>query len=95
MSTISSIEWTERTWNPLSGCSMISPGCLNCYAMRMAARLKGVGLNRIATGRDPGRLRHYIDVIDDGRWNGRIVFVPEAMNDPEKWKQPSALSIVS
>ena len=33
----SSIEWTDATWNPVSGCSVISPGCSNCYAMRMAA----------------------------------------------------------
>jgi protein gp37 len=33
------IEWTEATWNPIVGCSIVSPGCTNCYAMRMAARL--------------------------------------------------------
>ena len=32
------IEWTERTWNPIVGCSIVSPGCTNCYAMRMAGR---------------------------------------------------------
>ena len=94
MSTISTIEWTERTWNPLCGCSIISPGCHNCYAMKMAARLRGVALNRIATGRNPGRLRHYIDVISDGRWNGTMNFVPESLNDPAKWK-PSTVFVNS
>ena len=40
---ISSIEWTESTWNPVTGCSKISPGCDNCYAERMAHRLKAMG----------------------------------------------------
>lgn len=35
------IEWTERTWNPVTGCTKISPGCQNCYAERMARRLAG------------------------------------------------------
>ncbi len=43
MSALSSIEWTESTWNPLTGCSKISPGCKNCYAERMAIRLQAAG----------------------------------------------------
>ena len=39
----SKIEWTESTWNPVTGCTKISPGCLNCYAERMALRLKAMG----------------------------------------------------
>ena len=39
----SSIEWTESTWNPLTGCTKISPGCKNCYAERMARRLQAMG----------------------------------------------------
>ena len=39
----SSIEWTESTWNPVTGCTKISPGCLNCYAERMTRRLKAMG----------------------------------------------------
>jgi protein gp37 len=35
----SSIEWTDNVWNPVVGCSIVSPGCTNCYAMRQAARL--------------------------------------------------------
>lgn len=42
MST-SKIEWTESTWNPLTGCDKVSPGCKNCYAERMAKRLKAMG----------------------------------------------------
>lgn len=39
MSANSAIEWTESTWNPLTGCTKISPGCQHCYAERMAKRL--------------------------------------------------------
>jgi protein gp37 len=42
MST-SKIEWTESTWNPVTGCSKISGGCANCYAERMVYRLKAMG----------------------------------------------------
>ena len=38
----SRIEWTETTWNPVTGCTKISPGCKNCYAERMAKRLKAM-----------------------------------------------------
>jgi protein gp37 len=43
MATKSSIEWTEVTWNPVTGCSKVSPGCKNCYAERMAHRLHAMG----------------------------------------------------
>src|SRR5215467_9085603 len=43
MGSKSSIEWTEATWNPLTGCTKISPGCKNCYAERMALRLRAMG----------------------------------------------------
>jgi len=43
MSTRSSIEWTESTWNPLTGCTKVSPGCQHCYAERMSRRLKAMG----------------------------------------------------
>lgn len=43
MATKSNIEWTESTWNPVTGCSKVSPGCLHCYAERMAKRLQAMG----------------------------------------------------
>jgi protein gp37 len=43
MALSSSIEWTESTWNPLTGCTKVSSGCVNCYAERMALRLKAMG----------------------------------------------------
>jgi protein gp37 len=50
MSTQSSIEWTESTWNPLTGCTKISSGCKNCYAERMAKRLQAMGQPNYANG---------------------------------------------
>jgi protein gp37 len=43
MATKSSIEWTEATWNPVTGCTKVSPGCKHCYAERMARRLHAMG----------------------------------------------------
>jgi protein gp37 len=43
MSANSTIEWTELTWNPLTGCTKISPGCQHCYAERMAKRFQATG----------------------------------------------------
>ena len=43
MSRGSSIEWTEATWNPVTGCTKVSPGCKHCYAERMALRLQAMG----------------------------------------------------
>jgi len=46
----SKIEWTESTWNPVTGCTKISPGCKNCYAERLAKRLKAMGQPNYANG---------------------------------------------
>lgn len=50
MATNSAIEWTESTWNPVTGCSKISPGCKHCYAERMAHRLQAMGQANYAKG---------------------------------------------
>lgn len=47
---VSSIEWTESTWNPLTGCNKVSPGCKHCYAERMAKRLQAMGLEKYRNG---------------------------------------------
>jgi protein gp37 len=41
-----SIEWTDATWNPVAGCTVLTAGCTNCYAMRMAARLDAMGTKK-------------------------------------------------
>ena len=50
MAVKSSIEWTESTWNPSTGCDAISPGCENCYAERMSLRLKAMGQSKYRNG---------------------------------------------
>jgi protein gp37 len=96
MAANSAIEWTDQTWNPVVGCSKVSPGCAHCYAETMAARLKGMALADIAAGRDPGRKRHYIDAIDDkGRWSGKLIPVPEALDDPDSWRKPRQVFVNS
>lgn len=50
MAASSSIEWTESTWNPLTGCTKISPGCQHCYAERLAKRLQAMGSSSYANG---------------------------------------------
>lgn len=50
MANTSHIEWTEATWNPVTGCTKISPGCAHCYAERMALRLQAMGQANYADG---------------------------------------------
>jgi len=50
MASKSSIEWTENTWNPVTGCTKISPGCKFCYAERMAKRLHAMGIENYRNG---------------------------------------------
>lgn len=52
MATDSHIEWTDTTWNPVTGCSKVSQGCKNCYAERLALRLQAMGLVRYRNGFD-------------------------------------------
>jgi len=49
----SKIEWTEQTWNPVTGCTKVSPGCKHCYAERMALRLQAMGASGYARGFEP------------------------------------------
>lgn len=79
MATTSSIEWTEMTWNPVTGCLKVSQGCKHCYAERMAKRLHAMGSNRYQNGFEP--TLHY-DLIDlPRRWKKpRTIFV-NSMSD--------------
>lgn len=72
--SITSIEWTETTWNPVTGCSKISPGCMNCYAERMAKRLQAMGQPNYRDGFAVRMHEHMLDV--PLRWaKPRMVFV--------------------
>ncbi|MBN2824321.1 MAG: phage Gp37/Gp68 family protein [Campylobacterales bacterium] len=61
MSSRSRIEWTESTWNPVSGCSKISSGCENCYAERMAKRLQAMGTRGYENGFEVTLHPHVLD----------------------------------
>jgi protein gp37 len=75
----SSIEWTDATWNPLTGCTKISPGCKNCYAERMALRLQAMGQPNYANGFALALHEHMVDV--PLRWRKpRRIFV-NSMSD--------------
>jgi protein gp37 len=84
----SSIEWTEMTWNPTTGCDRTSPGCDNCYAMTLAKRLKAMGQAKYQLDGDPRTsgpgfgLTLHESVIDLPRaWSTpRVVFV-NSMSD--------------
>jgi protein gp37 len=83
----SDIEWTEATWNPIAGCKIVSPGCTNCYAMRMAARLQAMGMPKYAgTTRKSGG-RHV--------WTGRVNVDSDALNAPLAWKRPQRIFVNS
>ncbi|HLW67366.1 MAG TPA: phage Gp37/Gp68 family protein [Gemmataceae bacterium] len=77
--TATSIEWTEATWNPLTGCTKISPGCTHCYAERMALRLRAMGQANYANGFDLTLHKHMLEV--PLRWKKpRFIFV-NSMSD--------------
>jgi len=72
--SITSIEWTEVTWNPVTGCSKVSPGCLNCYAERMAKRLQAMGQRNYRDGFAVRTHEHMLDL--PRKWSKpRMVFV--------------------
>jgi protein gp37 len=82
-----SIEWTDATWNPVAGCTIVSPGCSNCYAMRMAARLEAMGQPKYQalTRRTGGR----------AVWTGRIRCDERALDVPKSWSKPRRVFVNS
>lgn len=79
MATGSGIEWTEATWNPTTGCTKISPGCKNCYAEAMSARLKGMGQPKYSRGFEYAE--HASELSRPGSWKKpRRIFV-NSMSD--------------
>lgn len=80
MAGASDIEWTDVTWNPIAGCEMVSAGCTNCYAMRMAARLEAMGLEAYqGTTRKSGN--RYV-------WTGKFNLNTSVLEQPVLWKKP-------
>lgn len=82
-----SIEWTDATWNPVAGCAIITPGCTNCYAMRMAARLDAMGVPKYAglTRKSGDR---YI-------WTGKVTLDEGSLDVPLRWRAPRKIFVNS
>src|SRR5690242_6858736 len=80
MSTTSKIEWTDSTWNPVSGCSKVSQGCKNCYAERLWPKVAGAEAKR--TGKPP---RAFTDVRCH----------PERLDAPLRWRAPKRIFVNS
>src|SRR5260370_25064629 len=82
-----SIEWTDATWNPVAGCTVLTAGCTNCYAMRMAARLDAMGHGK------------YTDLtMKSGRravWTGRIRIDEKSLSIPATWSKPRKVFVNS
>ena len=102
MAANSKIEWTDFTWNVSVGCSVVSEGCANCYAMRMApgvlAKAQGTAAKQIAAGKEVSKkmaatIRLYSGVTKKaaGRsvWNGAVNLCgTEALLRPHYWSGP-------
>lgn len=87
MAGLSDIEWTDATWNPVSGCRVISAGCTNCYAMRMAARLQAMDHPSYeGTTRKSGN--RYV-------WSGKTHLLEHTLDIPLKWKKPRLVFVNS
>ncbi|MEU9523267.1 phage Gp37/Gp68 family protein [Streptomyces rubiginosohelvolus] len=85
MSDRSSIEWTEATWNPTTGCDRVSDGCDNCYALTLAKRLKAMGSAKYQNDGDPRT---------SGPGFGLTVH-PDALRVPLGWKAPRTVFVNS
>ena len=82
----SKIEWTDKTWNPVRGCALVSAGCENCYAMKFAHRFSGKG----------GRYEGLTELGPKGpRWNGNVRVVPEMLEAPLHWTKPGRIFVNS
>lgn len=77
---MSKIDWTERTWNPVVGCSKVSQGCKNCYAEKMAIRLEN----------NPN-VDSYDGVINGKRWTGKVRELEDKIDQPKRWRKPSVI----
>lgn len=87
MSTGTKIQWTEATWNPLSGCTPVSPGCLHCYAATMSHRLEAMGQPKYKG----------LTVLRNGvrTFNGTIRLDEKALTIPLHWKKPRHIFVNS
>jgi protein gp37 len=86
MSANTTIEWATKSWNPVRGCSRVSPGCDECYAMKFAHRFSG-----------PGKPYEGLTTIRKGKvdWSGVARFIPGEIDAPLRWKKPERVFVNS
>jgi len=92
---MSKIEWTDKTWNPVIGCSKISEGCENCYAEKMAFRLTNMlknTKNHISNEINTSCIA-YSSIIENGKWNGKTALRKDKLQEPSKWKKPCKIFV--
>ncbi|WP_397401780.1 DUF5131 family protein [Phenylobacterium sp.] len=82
-----SIEWTDATWNPVAGCTVLTAGCTNCYAMRMAARLQAMGVPKYQGLTRKSGERHV--------WTGAVSLDETALAAPKAWRKPRLIFVNS
>lgn len=88
----SKIEWTDATWNPVRGCSVVSEGCRNCYAMQVAARFSG---KNPKTGEDLAYAGLAYRNSSGAHWTGKVRMVDAHLEDPIRWKRPRRIFVNS
>jgi protein gp37 len=86
MGDTTGIEWTDATWNPVRGCSRVSPGCENCYAERVAARFSG-----------PGQPYEGLAVMGSNgpRWTREVALIADKLDQPLRWRKPRRIFVNS
>jgi protein gp37 len=78
------IEWADATWNPITGCSVLSPGCTNCYAMKLSGtRMK----------HHPSRAGLTIETKAGPVWNGEVRFNEQWLTQPLRWTKPRMIFV--
>lgn len=83
---MTSIEWTDKTWNPVVGCSLVSAGCENCYAMGVAGRRMSAAHKGLTVLRAHGKGQ---------RWTGEVRYLPERLATPLGWRKPRRVFVNS
>lgn len=81
----SAIEWTEVTWNPVTGCDRVAAGCDNCYALTLAKRLKAMGAEKYQNDGNPVTSGPGFDVT----------IHPKALDQPRRWRAPRVVFVNS
>lgn len=95
--SITTIEWTDRTWNPTRGCSRVSEGCRNCYAERQAARFAGITLTFPELGPPKSATFHgFVQIANSHpQWTGRVELIESKLMEPLHWRKPCRVFVNS